>query len=132
MTRCRILLSFLILCAIAVGCREEQKFSAPLVQTGTQFQVTEQGVLLTGRVAEAGTGAGTVGFVWSIDTTPTLENALRFETVEFTKGPIEAFVNYDLDSGVTYFIRAFGRNGRRHGHARRGGGACALCHARDR
>ena len=93
------------------GCAKEPEFDAPMVQTGSVTQITEQGVTLVGLVTYAGRGDAEVGFVWDVNPNPIVGTASKVSLPNVSKGAIEARVTYGLENLVTYYVRAYGKSG---------------------
>ena len=110
---CSTMRILIILCLINLlifpGCREEEKYEFPIIQTGEVVEITSTGVIFYGKILNDGDEKILDhGFVWDINPDPLVnENSYIKSLGPVSSDIFSAKITSAFISGQNYYLRAY-------------------------
>jgi N-acetylneuraminic acid mutarotase len=104
----------LFILAVLISCTEENKFDFPLIFTGDVTDISANGAVFHAKIVDLSKEKVIeYGFVWNTKTKPVVDNSekiLIYDTPAI--GDMSEQISTTLQTGITYYMRAFIRNSR--------------------
>jgi hypothetical protein len=98
---------FLVFSLWFVTCKRDDQLDHPIVFTGEVIEITRDGVVFHGRVIEQGTPIIDHGFVWDVNSNPTIAISYRKSLGSLETEIFSAEITAALIEGKKYYARTY-------------------------